>query len=521
MATLCKLHSCLPSFPSRTKLFFSNDHRHRHSPPQCDGLFWNIHHDDRHPFGDRSLVCACSLKSSRVKRKVKSNEELRDDIKEFLLAVGLPEDHVPSRKELIDNGRIDLANIVRRRGHKQIRELLANSSKLEVDDQSSDKECTSNHEPCGFMEGCYEKGNNETGDSTDQNSDPLESTVDSLSENHGWENEVLQRTTPDFAPSFSSPPESELEDESVGAQKDDYVSSIDVDDWSSRETPFSDEDQTDQNIHLNLRSIDEFQVPVESSISSSFTFGSGDSKDVGEHSWQHVDSKDDISLEDKVAEFIHTGELDTIDGLSHGAALTANGKAPMNDDSSAYPHSQSLSNLHKDDVETNTSEIQIEINDLKLLLQEKELELNQLKEQIEKETLILSDLQTKAEIEITKAQQLIVEKDAELLAVEESLSDLVEVTIQYRGEGQCVEVAGSFNGWHHKIMMDSDADPDTSSSAEKIKEPRKASIWSTTLWLYPGVYEVKFIVDGEWRNDDHMESVTQGGISNNILRVSR
>ncbi|CAN0881159.1 Protein PTST homolog 3, chloroplastic [Linum grandiflorum] len=33
------------------------------------------------------------------------------------------------------------------------------------------------------------------------------------------------------------------------------------------------------------------------------------------------------------------------------------------------------------------------------------------------------------------------------------------------------------------------------------------SIWSTTLWLYPGVYEVKFIVDGEWRNDDHMESV--------------
>ena len=39
----------------------------------------------------------------------------------------------------------------------------------------------------------------------------------------------------------------------------------------------------------------------------------------------------------------------------------------------------------------------------------------------------LSLLQTKAENEITKAQKLISEKDAELFAVEESLSGLVEV----------------------------------------------------------------------------------------------
>ena len=41
--------------------------------------------------------------------------------------------------------------------------------------------------------------------------------------------------------------------------------------------------------------------------------------------------------------------------------------------------------------------------------------------------LALSHLQTKAEMEISKAHQLISEKDAELQAAEESLSGLVEV----------------------------------------------------------------------------------------------
>lgn len=41
----------------------------------------------------------------RSGRKVKSDAELCNDIREFLSAVGLPEDHVPSMKELSDNGR--------------------------------------------------------------------------------------------------------------------------------------------------------------------------------------------------------------------------------------------------------------------------------------------------------------------------------------------------------------------------------------------------------------------------------
>uniref|UniRef100_A0A2K1XDI4 Uncharacterized protein n=1 Tax=Populus trichocarpa TaxID=3694 RepID=A0A2K1XDI4_POPTR len=72
------------------------------------------------------------------------------------------------------------------------------------------------------------------------------------------------------------------------------------------------------------------------------------------------------------------------------------------------------------DVKISKKDNQIEINHLKSMPHQKELELSQLKEQIEKEKFALSASQTKAEREISKAQKLIWEKDAELLAAEES-----------------------------------------------------------------------------------------------------
>lgn len=42
---------------------------------------------------------------NRANRKVKSNEDLCKDIKEFLSMVGLPQDYVPSTKELSQHGR--------------------------------------------------------------------------------------------------------------------------------------------------------------------------------------------------------------------------------------------------------------------------------------------------------------------------------------------------------------------------------------------------------------------------------
>lgn len=36
---------------------------------------------------------------------MKSNEELRSELREFISALGFPDDHVPSTKELTDHGR--------------------------------------------------------------------------------------------------------------------------------------------------------------------------------------------------------------------------------------------------------------------------------------------------------------------------------------------------------------------------------------------------------------------------------
>ncbi|CAI0471359.1 unnamed protein product [Linum tenue] len=308
MATLCQFQCFLPSLLPRNLFFFT---KQQQSLLHCDGLTWSIH-DHRHNLHhlssrERSLVCACSVRTPR--KKAKSNDELRNEIREFLCAFGLPEGHVPSTKELTENGRSDLANVVRRRGYKRIRELLVNSPSLEVEESSED---------------------------------------------------------------------------------------LDVDNPSST----------------------------------------------------LMDLMANESFEEKVAKFIHTGDLGAIEDAVSSPSNAFSENVPTtvtpqlavkqafrSDDPSAK--SQTLSDLEKDFVvETDRREQQIEIKDIELMM------------------FTLFDLKRKAEAEITKARNLPAEKDAELSAAEESLKGLVQVTIQYHGDGQSVEVLGSFNGWHHKIVMD-------------------------------------------------------------------
>lgn len=158
-----------------------------------------------------------------------------------------------------------------------------------------------------------------------------------------------------------------------------------------------------------------------------------------------------------------------------------------------------------------------EINRLKRMLYKKEEELLTLKKEVENELLALSTLQNKANAEVTYMQGLISSKDAELRAAEEGLIGLKEVQIEYHVDGEIVEVTGSFNGWHHRIQMDC-----YSSSRNKDKsllEKSEPDCWMATLWLYPGVYEIKFVVDSVWKIDHGREIISKGHIINNLLRV--
>ncbi|KAK7267750.1 hypothetical protein RIF29_20429 [Crotalaria pallida] len=557
----------------------------------------------------------------RRSRKLKSDAEICKDICQFLDSVGLPEDHIPSTKELLQHGWKDLANIVRRRGHKQIKELLTSSLNANIDslnrENSLDERLDADDDRDGVWTGQNVKmdslvgdvtasievllGNNSSSSDTDSTisldehtSFPVEPLAN-LSMDNGEHNEEVSQvpiegtvvdndfsTTseilyPNFdnqnsipteisgESSFETKASGNLECEgSVGELVGEVVvpsvenhsntsfndsdldnehkvfsplqssmeSSLEHKDWHALEGL----DDSNNNILEDVPSTSEASV-----MENLF----GDSKnDLLAHSADNspvtIDSSANLALVEKVANFIQNGDLDLLEdhvsGISNGddsqesevymesepvvdMSLNAH---PPEDSESLFTSKQVIPFGMLDQVLVEDDHIQHE--DLTAHFDknfnaehQKELELSRLKEQIEKEKLALSVLQTKAEAEISKARKLVSEKDAELDVAEESLSGLKEVQIEFWGEGDVVEVAGSFNGWHHPIKMD----PHPSTSAIDIGGSRRSRFWSTMLWLYPGVYEIKFVVDGHWRIDPQKESVQRGHINNNILRVDR
>jgi 1,4-alpha-glucan branching enzyme len=65
------------------------------------------------------------------------------------------------------------------------------------------------------------------------------------------------------------------------------------------------------------------------------------------------------------------------------------------------------------------------------------------------------------------------------------------ITFTYQApEAEAVFLAGTFNGWNCE--------------ANPLKK-NKEGIWSTSLNLFPGHYEYRFIVDGRWEDDPNCQ----------------
>ena len=70
---------------------------------------------------------------------------------------------------------------------------------------------------------------------------------------------------------------------------------------------------------------------------------------------------------------------------------------------------------------------------------------------------------------------------------------------------QAASVAGSFNNWDPKRTP--------------LRKEKKGE-WKATLWLPPGRYEYRFVVDGQWMSDPKAkDSVANGFGSNNSVLV--
>ncbi|GJT94801.1 ribonuclease H-like domain-containing protein [Tanacetum coccineum] len=383
--------------------------------------------------------------SSVARRKpVKTNEDLCNDLKEFMNEVGMPHGCVPSLKELADHGRQDLANIVRRRGYKVIKEHLAASQEIKVTDSDVDGSLTED-------KACKEELTGLDDNEEESVEDVLLSPEDTITEETSITKDFDDDTSDDVESSFVADGLTQLSlQEKI---------STEADLTSANEEPSSQLLAVSDSANGTL-------ILVTPALSMVLCFV--------------LSPHQDICLSWSTHRHLFFSSADIYFNLF---IYIIRSNITYNDQLAS---AESANTDTDEEIEARTKEDQAEINRIKVMLHHKELELSQLKEQIEKNKQALSELQDKAETEITKAQKLLMDKDAELQAAEESLLGLKQVQIEYWGDGETVEVAGSFNGWHHGVKLD----PQPSSNITDPVELRNSKLWRSMLWLYPGIYEV-------------------------------
>ncbi|KAE8730267.1 5'-AMP-activated protein kinase-related, putative isoform 2 [Hibiscus syriacus] len=115
----------------------------------------------------------------------------------------------------------------------------------------------------------------------------------------------------------------------------------------------------------------------------------------------------------------------------------------------------------------------------------------------------LAVLEGKMALTIIDAQKTVEEKQKRIDHARRALQVLRTTCIVWPISGSEVLLAGSFDGWATKRKM------------EKLSR----GVFSVHLELYPGKYEIKFIVDGEWKVDPLRPVVNDGGFENNLLII--
>ncbi|KAL4281488.1 hypothetical protein GQ457_03G007470 [Hibiscus cannabinus] len=116
----------------------------------------------------------------------------------------------------------------------------------------------------------------------------------------------------------------------------------------------------------------------------------------------------------------------------------------------------------------------------------------------------LAVLEGKMALAIIDAQKTVEEKQKRIDNARRALQLLRTACIVWPNSGSEVLLAGSFDGWATKRKM----------------EKSSSGVFSAQLKLYPGKYEIKFIVDGEWKLDPLRPIVNNNGFENNLLIIT-
>ncbi|CAM6114945.1 unnamed protein product [Calypogeia fissa] len=113
-------------------------------------------------------------------------------------------------------------------------------------------------------------------------------------------------------------------------------------------------------------------------------------------------------------------------------------------------------------------------------------------------------LEGNLKVEIMEARKILDEKIREVERRKSISQRLRTARIVWPNPANEVYLTGSFNGWNSQVKL----------------EKSSAGVFTCSLPLYPGKYEIKFVVDGSWRVDTQRPIVYVGGFENNVLTVS-
>ncbi|XP_021685445.2 protein PTST homolog 2, chloroplastic isoform X2 [Hevea brasiliensis] len=116
----------------------------------------------------------------------------------------------------------------------------------------------------------------------------------------------------------------------------------------------------------------------------------------------------------------------------------------------------------------------------------------------------LAVLDGKMALAIIDAQKIVEEKQKRVDIARRALRLLRTACIVWPNSASEVLLAGSFDGWATKRKM----------------QKSSTGVFSLYMKLYPGRYEIKFIVDGEWRIDPLRPIVLSDGYENNLLIIT-
>ncbi|KAG6541483.1 hypothetical protein Mapa_017157 [Marchantia paleacea] len=481
---------------------------------------------------------------SKCEGPTKSDLKLVKDLKEFICACDLPPTEVPTTKDLIRNGRQDLANAVRRRGYKVVAHLLGfapgpEAARSTSTDQARESTAISTTRD-GSVNGAAGnlsaeshkasgRGDNEIGVLAVSNGEAESlSPGGSIVKAGESLNEAVSLSEGTLRESLGSPPmlvpeilnTETQKQESVGQSslggKADYIeerqlniikgASQTLDLLQKLNSGLEGEDGIDGKESESDYSDDEYEDDEDDDNDSIIGVpvpGSGSSFESPE---EFAATKAAL-LRSRIFEYFDSRKEDQGKPESMQDARTTKRFAM-----------EQVKNVVERDIELENNEkleVEKELERFKDLLHARELVLSEVTQELEEAKAQFSLARAKATAELVHATQLAVEREARLQQAEQALASLRQVHLEWWGEAGQVEVAGTFNGWQHRILME----PDPSSEIPKADGSRGPMMWGTHLCLYPGIYEIKFIVDGNWQLDHRREVVMRHGNQNNVLRV--